>query len=257
MSRTHGSKDFWLTALRADAGAFRNAVSEPGVLEARVPSCPEWTVGDLVRHLGGFYRRTHRRIGSGSVDQPWGRLEVPEDAPGPTDPGLVRWFEGEFAQLDAVLDALDPDLPAWNWAPQPKTASFWFRRSAHETAVHRWDAQLATGLPEPIETKLAGDTVAEVVDTFIPAGRRRGRTDVVGLVQLIAADLGHEWYLRLRGGGVAILDTGTLLDDDAHPARAVARGTASDLALAMWGRIAFEVLETAGDEELLDALRVS
>jgi uncharacterized protein (TIGR03083 family) len=246
-----------LAALRADAAAFRTAVGQPGVLEAGVPSCPEWTVGELVRHLGSSYRRTHANIGSGSRVQAWGRVEVPPDAPGPAGPEVVRWFEGELAQLDAVLDALDPDHPAWNWAPQPKTAAFWFRRMAHETAVHRWDAQLATGLPEPIETKLAGDTVAEVVDTFIPAGRRRGRTDLSGLVQLIAADLGHEWYLRLRGGGVAILDTGTLLDDDAHPARAVARGTASDLALAMWGRVAFEVLETAGDEALLDALRVS
>jgi hypothetical protein len=36
----------------------------------------------------------------------------------------------------------------------------------------------------------------------------------------------------------------------------VANGTASDLALAMWGRVAFDVLDTAGDESLLEALRV-
>ena len=51
---------------------------------------------------------------------------------------------------------------------------------AHETAVHRWDAQLATGLAEPLESKLAGDTVAEVLDTFLPAGRRRAASDEAG-----------------------------------------------------------------------------
>lgn len=257
MSRTHGSKDFWLAALRAEANAFRAAVREPGVLGNVVPSCPEWSVGELVRHLGSVYRRTHSRIGSGVADQSWGQVVIPEEAPAADDPAVLEWFEHEFAQVAAALEAIDPDLPAWNWAPQAKTAGFWHRRMAHETAVHRWDAQLATGLPEPIETKLAGDTVAEVVDTFLSAGRRRGRADVEGLVQLIASDLGHEWYVRLRGSGVALLDTGTLLDDDAHPARAMARGTASDLALAMWGRVAFDVLDTAGDEPLLESLRVS
>ena len=77
-------------------------------------------------------------------------------------------------------------------------------------------------------------------------------------MHLVATDVGQEWYVRMRGDGIiALLDTDTLLDDDAHPARAVATGTASDLALAIWGRVTFDVLETAGDEALLEALRVS
>ncbi len=123
--------------------------------------------------------------------------------------------------------------------------------------MHRWDAQLASSLPEPLESKLAGDTVAEVLDTLLPAGRRRSPSDSTGVVHLAATDLGQEWTVRLRGQGIALLDTDTLLDDDAHPARATASGTASDLALAMWGRVAFDVVETAGDEALLEALRVA
>jgi hypothetical protein len=74
---------------------------------------------------------------------------------------------------------------------------------------------------------------------------------------MVAADLGQEWFVRLRGEGVALLDTDTLLDDDAHPTRAVAGGTASDLALALWGRVTFDVLEISGDPGLLEALRTS
>jgi uncharacterized protein (TIGR03083 family) len=257
VSRIHGTKDFWLAALRAEGNAFLAAVSEPGVVTAAVPSCPDWTVGDLVRHLGAVYHRTRMNAGSAGVDDNWGPVVVPDEAPEPDGEGVVRWFADELSQVTAFLEELDPDLPTWNWAPQARVAGFWHRRMAHETAIHRWDAQLATRLPEPLESKLAGDTVAEALDTYLAAGRRRSPADATGIAHLTATDLGQEWYVRLRGAGIALLDTDTLLDDDAHPARAAASGTASDLALALWGRVAFDVLETAGDIALLEALRVS
>jgi uncharacterized protein (TIGR03083 family) len=256
VSRIHGTKDFWLAALRVEGNAFLAAVSEPGVVSAPVPSCPDWTVGDLVRHLGAVYRRTRMNAGSAAADDNWGPVVIPDEAPAAGDETVVTWFAGELSQVVAFLDELDPDVPTWNWAPQARVAAFWHRRMAHETAVHRWDAQVASVLPEPLESKLAADTVAEVLDTFLPAGRRRSPSEVTGLVHLIATDIGQEWYVRLRGPGIALLDTDTLLDDDAHPARAAASGTASDLALALWGRVPFDVVETAGDIELLEALRV-
>jgi uncharacterized protein (TIGR03083 family) len=261
MTRNPGSKDFWLTALRAEGSAFlaaaESTVQQPEVLTRPVPTCPDWTVGDLVRHLGAVYRRTRTHAGTGQASQPWPSVAVPDDAPAATDPGVVAWFGQELAQLDAFLEALDPDLPTWNWAPQARVAGFWHRRMAHESAVHRWDIQFATTLPEPLESKLAGDTVAEVLDSFLPAGRRLAKGGATGVVHLGASDLGQEWTLRLRGEGIALLDTDTLLDDDAHPARAAAAGTASDIALSMWGRVAFDVIETAGDLSLLEALRVA
>jgi uncharacterized protein (TIGR03083 family) len=257
MSRTHGSKDFWLSALRADGAAVLAAISQPGAVTTAVPSCPDWTVGDLARHLGSVYRRIRLNAGSAEVNESWGPLVIPAEAPPADDDQVVAWFAGELAQIDAFLDQLDPDLPTWNWAPQAKTAAFWFRRLAHETALHRWDAQLATGLAEPLESKLAADTVSEVLDTLLPAGRRRSSTGEAGMIQLTANDLGHAWTVRLWPEGIALLDTGTLLDTDAHPARAAAGGTASDLALALWGRLAFDILDTAGDIALLKALRVA
>jgi uncharacterized protein (TIGR03083 family) len=256
VSRIHGSKDFWLAALRADGRMFADAIGEPDALTREVPSCPGWTVGDLARHLGSVYHRFRTKIGIVGADEPWGPPVLPEEAPAADDPTVVSWFEAELTQFTAFLENLDPDTPAWNWAPQARVASFWIRRGAHETAVHRWDAQLATRLPEPLESKLAGDTVAEALDTFLPSGRFRIEHQRTGLVHLTANDLGQQWYLRLRDTGVALLDTDTLLDDDAHPARAAVTGSASDLALALWGRLAFDVMETSGDPELLYALRV-
>jgi uncharacterized protein (TIGR03083 family) len=252
MTRMQEGKDFWIAALRADGPAFGAAVAGTP-LDAPVPPCPGWTVLDLVHHLGAVYEwvRGHASRGVTSTPEPrWPRREGH-----PTGPAAVDWWNDEFAQLMAFLDGLDPDLAAWNWAPQAKKAWFWHRRMAHETAVHRWDAQMAGGMAEPLEAKLAADGVSEVLDSWLPAGRRRGPTDRVGVVQLTTVDAGQDWYLRLRADGVALLDTRTLLDTDSHGTRTAATGTASDLQLSLWGRVRFDVLQVSGDPSLLECLR--
>src|SRR6266540_1499438 len=214
MSQKPG-KEFWLAALRHEGAAFRAAVSVDGLNEP-VPSRPE--------------RPPHEE---------------------PSDEAVFAWWDERYAELLATLDRLDAEQSAWNWAPQPKKAVFWHRRMAHETAIHRWDAQVATGLTEPIETKLAVDGVAEVLDTWLPGGRRRGPADRSGLVQLVGSDVDHEWLIRIRGAGVSLLDTSTVIHEP-HKIDAQAVGTASDLHLALWGRIPFDVLETAGNLRLLE-----
>jgi uncharacterized protein (TIGR03083 family) len=250
MSKPHGTKDFWLAGLRAEAALFR-AASSATAADSPVPSCPEWTAGNLVSHLGEVYRFAASHVGRGETTPP----QRPEPDEQPPPEALVAWWDERYAEISRVLEAVDPELPAWNWAPQAKKAVFWHRRMAHETAIHRWDAQTAAGLPEPIEAKLASDGITEVLDSWLPSGRRKGPTDVNGIVALHATDVDQVWYARLRGPGIALLDTDTLFDD-AHPhERAQATGTASDVLLALYGRVRFDVLDVTGDPRLLEALR--
>lgn len=251
-----GSKEFWLESLRADGTAFRANAAEAD-MALPVPTCPGWSVLDLVHHLGAVYRyvRTHVARGVTTRLDPAERERLFSNDLPPTETTLTWWDE----QLDALIDQLtnlDSHLPAWNWAPQAKVVGFWPRRMAHETAVHRWDIQMALhGLAEPIEARLAADGVNEVLDTWLPAGRRKGPTDRLGVVQLVATDVGQEWFLRLRGEGVALLDTATILDDSDPREQVVAAGTASDIELALYGRVGFDVLDVSGDESLLASLR--
>ncbi|MEV0720750.1 maleylpyruvate isomerase family mycothiol-dependent enzyme [Asanoa sp. NPDC050611] len=251
MTRLHGTKDFWLGGLRAESAAFAAAVAQAPA-DAPVPSCPGWTIADLVQHLGGCYERTVWLIERNSVERPDPDHTASE---APAGEAALAWWQMRCDTLLSTLDATDPEAPAWNWAPQSKRAVFWHRRMALETAVHRWDAQMALAASEPIEAKLAADGISEVLDTWLPAGRRQTGERPHGVVQLFAADTDQEWLVRLRGEGVALLDTDTILDTDEPPARVQAEGTASDLLLALYGRVGFDVLVVSGDPTLLTALR--
>lgn len=250
----YGGRDVWLASLHADGPAFRDAAKVPGALGAPVPSCPEWTVLDLIHHLGTTYEWVATHVTRGETTPP-------DPAPDPAERTLpegesaLGWWDEQYSLVIAALEAVDSRLPAWNWAPQAKQAAFWQRRMANETAVHRWDAQMAVGLPEPIDAALAVDGVAEVLDTWLPAGVRLGPRDRGGIAHLRATDAAAEWFVRLRPEGFALLDTGTVLDTSAPHERVIAAGNASDLMLALWGRIGFDVLEVAGDITLLESLR--
>ncbi|NUR70589.1 MAG: maleylpyruvate isomerase family mycothiol-dependent enzyme [Hamadaea sp.] len=262
MSRTHGSKEFWLAALRPEISAFRSAAAEAldADPEIAVPSCLGWTILDLVHHLAYVYQRHLSHLSRGLTTDPQ-LPSIDDGTPADQRPAAteaIKLFDERAERLLTTLEALDPEMPAWNWAPQAKKVAFWDRRLALETAVHRWDAQMAIARAEPIEDRLAADGVSEVLDTWLPAGgtRRKGPADKIGVVHLLATDTGDEWFLRLRGQGVALLDTDTILDSEEPDPRVSASGTASDLLLAMYGRVGFDVLELAGDEFLLEALRV-
>lgn len=249
MNRLHATKDFWLASLRADGPALRAAAAEAGP-DAAVPSCPGWTTADLVEHVGSVLRFVRLSVPRGVTTRP----EPAPERSRPAWPAALDALAEEVAATIDTLDTVDPELPAWNWAPQAKKAAFWPRRMAHEVAVHRWDAESAAGRPTAVEAKLAADGVNEVLDSWLPAGRRTGPTDLHGVVHLIATDASYEWFVRLRGAGIALLDTGTILDTDDHHPRAEATGTASDLLLTLWGRIPPDRLTITGDRLLITAL---
>ncbi|HET9519208.1 MAG TPA: maleylpyruvate isomerase family mycothiol-dependent enzyme [Actinoplanes sp.] len=250
MNRLHATKDFWLAALRADGPALLAAATEAGP-DTPVPSCPGWTMADLVEHVGATLHFVRVLAPRGVTDKPQ-RFDPP---PRPPWPAALDGLQRELTGIIETLEAIDPELPAWNWAPRAKKAGFWSRRMAHEVSVHRWDAQFAIGSPQPIEAKLAADGVNEVLDSWLPAGRRKGPTDLYGVVHLVATDASYQWFARLRGEGVALLDIDTILDTDDHHPRASATGTAGDLLLMLWGRLQPDVLDVTGDRRLLSGLR--
>lgn len=138
-----------------------------------VPSCPGWTVTDLVLHLGYVHRFIGHIISGRLTTAPqagdlawlalpaehagWMRERATQhagrDAAGtppdrrPLPAALVDWCNDGAAALEAQFRATVPGEPVWTWAASDQTAGFWQRMQAIEAAVHRWDAQNATGSP--------------------------------------------------------------------------------------------------------------
>lgn len=241
-----------LDRLRADVD--RVLTLPPDQLDARVGACPDWSVAELIDHVSGVFRfaTTQLRAEPGAGLQPF-------DPPGDDGTDGLDRFAAEARRLLEALENTDPGEHRPNWADAP-TAAFWFRRMAHELAVHRWDAQAAIGPAEPIEPLQALDGVEELCDVFLPFAGRRGITGNGETVHLHATDLdtvetsldltgAGEWTVRFHAAGVDV-DRGHAKGDMA------VRGSASDLMLFAWNRRPI-VVETFGAPDPVEFWRAT
>jgi len=244
----------YLDAIARESAALADAAERAG-LDAAVPSCPGWTVADLVEHVGNVQRWAALTVSTLPTERisRSGMSEIPPPAE------LVAWFRGASAALVAALAAADPSAPVWTFSSE-HSVRFWFRRQAHEVAVHRWDAALAAGAPTAIDASLAADGVAEWLDMSV-ALAGRGARGLAGHGETVhlhctdtpsdaAPDAGGEWLVTLGADGPTV--------EPLHAKGDVAaRGTGSDLDLFVWGRLPAERLDVFGDAELLERFRAA
>lgn len=160
-------------------------------------------------------------------------------------PGLVEWFEEGAAMLLDALKAADPEEPVWTWSAD-KRVRHYLRMMPIETAVHRWDAQLAHGQPAPIDQPLAVDGVDHTFEIMMPFRRARGNapSGQGESYRFLQTDGPGMWSVRFDGEP-------TLSQDGEGQADVTVAGTASDLCLFLWGRLAPGDLDVEGDGALL------
>ena len=239
----------WLAALDREGHAFGAAAEHAG-LTAEVSSCPGWTVTDLLTHLGRVHRWVTDIVGrSGTEPFPYTDREPDGD--------LLEWYQAGLSGLLDRLRRIDPEQPAWNFSPTaPKVAGFWARRQAHETAVHRWDADLAGGRPGDFAPDLAADGVGEVVESMLPRrARREPLASARAAVRIDCADTGDGWLVTLTPGRV---DTVRLVDDarSVHDRPdATITGPAGQMYLVLWGRRPLDTVTVTGNADLAALLR--
>lgn len=210
-------------------------------LDLRVPGCPGWDVRALVRHTGGV----HRFWGTIALKRLADPSEVGEIAIPDTDEDLLAWFEEGVEWLVGVLAHADPGEQLWTWSRR-KNMGFVQRRVAQETAVHRWDAESASGIEEPIELSLAADGIDEIIDTFVPV-QEAPITGSGQTILLFESDSDMDWPLRLGREGLELGFGDEEVDVEV-------RATASDLLLMLWGRVDPKDLDVSGDSAVLNHL---
>jgi uncharacterized protein (TIGR03083 family) len=231
-----------------DRSAVLRAAAAEVDLDSLVPGCPDWSVRDLVAHLGEVQRTWAYIVAAGPSDEPPGEDQVLAAEPGGD---LLAWSAASTGELVRALAAAGPDQGCWTWwaaaSSAPATAGAVARHQVQEAAVHAFDAQESAGHAEPLPAAVAADGVDEFVTVSL-------------------ASLGPWPYepgqvaLDAAGEGTWIVDLGvegaSRHEPAAGPAKPGAwlRGSASDLILALYGRTTPGEVEIDGDDELAEQL---
>jgi uncharacterized protein (TIGR03083 family) len=244
-----------LECLAADVARLREVAASN--LTAAVPSCPGWTVADLVRHVAEVYLHKVECMRLNASPDPWPPADLASEDP-------IELLDRAYAELAGEFAARDAASPSRTWHEPDQTVGFWIRRMAQETVIHRLDAELALGVPvAAIPEDLAVDGIDEVLKLFAGYGSHvwledfepvlagaKGRTVIVGV------DGGPGWLVRIEATGVDVSDA-----DPAAAASTAVDGTVSGSAVGvlrwLWARESAGVsdVQVEGDEATLTELR--
>ncbi|WP_030610728.1 maleylpyruvate isomerase family mycothiol-dependent enzyme [Streptomyces sclerotialus] len=256
----------YVETLRGDGQLLADAADRAGP-DASVPACPDWQVRDLLTHIG----RVHRWATGYVTGATEGRTRPPE-APDLDGSKLVEWVREGHGALVAALAAAPADLSCWTFLSAPSPLAFWARRQAHETAMHRIDAEAALGAGfSPIAPEFAADGIDELLTGFLARDRGRGRTTSAKELYIRTTDApgadgtgNAAWRVRLSDGPPRTERVTATGADDGVPGRAavaggpapdcVLEGPAADLYAMLWNRLPWQssaaVKVTSGDGSL-------
>jgi len=235
-----------IDALREEGERMAGAVgqADPGTA---VPTCPDWTVRDLVRHMGGVHRWATGFVAEGRTDAGGPGLDEIVGA-GPGDAELADWLRQGCAALVAALRAAPADLECWSFLPAPSPLAMWARRQAHETAIHRVDAELAAGSTvSPFGAPFAADGVDELLSGIVARRSTNVRAEAPTTMTVRCRDVDAVWTLHLDEDGVT-----TTHGAGDTPAACTVTGAAGDLYLALWNRAGPDALVIEAEAAVLD-----
>jgi uncharacterized protein (TIGR03083 family) len=231
----------YLAAIRSESAAFYDSAADADP-SARVPSCPDWSIAELVWHLAEvhwFWATVAER----TIIDPNDLGQLVRTDP-PTDyPALLAYGREQADRLLDVLQRADPSTTVWTWAAQTDVG-FIVRHQVQEAAVHRWDLQSATSTtPAPIATDIAVDSVDEFLTLSFPAWHQE-KPPLPGSLHVHCTDADGEWLMQ----------PDRTMERTHAKADVALRGTANDLLLALYQRLPLDVLEVVGDRSVAEAV---
>ncbi len=242
----HYSEDFLELARAAD-------------LDALVPSCPGWTVSDLVHHLAEV-QHFWASIVAGRLDDPGGV----EKKPRPADPSLVDLFDNAHRLLSSSLREAAPDDRCWSWSETGGTVGWVARRQHHEAAIHLADLELATGRLPHLHQQTAVDGIAEMIDIMLGDFPTWMSYEPKWLVEIDADefDVATLMTVGLLSGtgpesGNVYLDLPGARRAEYGLPDAIVSGPAEAMDLWLWGRGAVDDLTVTGEGDAVEALRLA
>lgn len=205
-------------------GSQLAAAAAAASLADPVPGCPDWTVCDLVRHIG-YVHRWAAAVVSGRLDGPNGDADSAV-GPLPDEAALLDWYADGHHALVATLQGAPADVECFTFLPAPSPLAFWARRQALETAVHHADAAAAAGKAVSFPDDLAHDGIDETLRGF----GTRPRAFEPGSIWLQPGD-GPGWRVELHAEGAT-----PARDADPEGVDVRVAGSPTDVYLWLWNR---------------------
>ncbi|MBV7696319.1 maleylpyruvate isomerase family mycothiol-dependent enzyme [Streptomyces sp. TRM70350] len=233
----------FISTLDREGRLLATAAAEAGT-DAKVPTCPDWQVRDLLRHTGMVHRWATGFVAEARTSyQPGGEL------PDLDGEDLLTWYREGHRRLVDTLTAAPPDVRCWQVLPAPTPLACWARRQAHETTVHRVDAEAARGgANAEIARDFAVDGIDELLRVFHARRKSAVRTEEPRVLRVRATDVDDAvWTVRLS------TEPPVTVRDDAGAADCEIGGPAVRLYLSLWNRQPFP--EVGGDSALADLWR--
>jgi uncharacterized protein (TIGR03083 family) len=219
--------------------------------ETPVPSCPGWSMNQLLKHVGRGHRWSAQIIAERRLAELDPR-EVHGGKPPSDVDGAIDWLnQSAKAVIDAV-DRVGPETRVWTFTG-PKPAGWWIRRRVHEATVHRADAVLALGGEFELPSELAADAISEWIDLATRGADLRNPPLRRGLTLHMHA---HDEGLGPTGEWTITHDEDGLQWSHDHTKGDVAvRGSAVELLLALTRRrtSAEAGIEVLGDATVWDS----
>ena len=189
-----------------------------------VPSCPGWTVADVVTHVGFVYVHKVRVMADGAWPEQW---------PPATYDGLdpIEFLRQAKDDLFEEFARHDPSEQTATFGAD-STIMFWARRMALEIAVHRYDCELAHDDATEVADDLALDGIDEVLQVFLGGGYLDPDNPTEHPVDAaVAIEAGG----RTMGARTCRREQVTVSDGPGD-APATVSGAPADVFLWMWGR---------------------
>lgn len=214
-------------ALGNAASVMRSNAASTG-LDTPVPTCPGWTVRDLLTHTGWVYRWAAGNVRGEKVPR---REELEMEARAASD--LLDWFDDGLVDILNALGNAPEEVDAPFFLPNaPATRLAWARRQAHESTIHAVDAMAARLGRSPDVTELwfsealATDGIDEFVTGWLPL-----LVDAAVTTLGIITDEADAWLVGPTAG-----ESRRVTPEEAAAVPAQFSGSARGLYLGLWNR---------------------
>jgi uncharacterized protein (TIGR03083 family) len=202
------SPDRYEAEIEASTAVLAGLLAEHD-LSLHIPTCPDWTLRELTLHVGRAHRWAAEICRTRAAEFIPFR-EVPDRA-FPADRAEQDWWlRDSAARIIETVRAAGDDV-VWSFVGSGP-ASFWRRRMAHETLVHRADGEIAAGREPVIDAGLAADAIDEWL--CLLSGPAFGKPDPRPAALPAGAALhvhvtddevdGGEWLVGNTGTGVVV-----------------------------------------------------